>query len=179
MKPGDLSSLADLPDRLERFGDRPAAVFRGRYRSRTLTYRQLAGAALGTASRLAGLGVRPGERVLIRGADSPEWIASFLGCLRLGAVPVPLDASTGAALAERVVGWAGCAAAILPIQDPWEPGLPRLPLEARPVKGSPPPHPRPSRSAFGRSSMRILGERASFAPMMRGRRGRVSTTMRT
>ena len=48
-----------------------------------------------TARRLAreleARGVARGERVLLCGENSPEWVAAFWGCLLRGAVVVPLD----------------------------------------------------------------------------------------
>jgi long-chain acyl-CoA synthetase len=43
------------------------------------------------ASELDTRGVRPGDRVLLHGDNSPEWAAAFWGCCLLGAVVVPLD----------------------------------------------------------------------------------------
>ena len=53
------------------------------------------------SAALAALGVRPGDRVLLRAPDSPQWIATFLGAVRIGAV-VPLAGMgvTGERLAD-------------------------------------------------------------------------------
>src|SRR3712207_8340047 len=40
---------------------------------------------------LEARGVAKGDRVLVWGANSPEWVAAFFGCLARGAVAVPLD----------------------------------------------------------------------------------------
>jgi len=56
-----------------------------------LTYSQLAALTYGAARRLLDLGVRREERVLIAGFDSPGWVASFLGAIHVGAVPVPVN----------------------------------------------------------------------------------------
>ncbi|HEX2647062.1 MAG TPA: benzoate-CoA ligase family protein [Candidatus Dormibacteraeota bacterium] len=56
-----------------------------------VTYGALAGLANGAATRLLDLGVRREERVLLAGYDSPGWVAAFLGAIRIGAVPVPVN----------------------------------------------------------------------------------------
>src|ERR1700694_5420140 len=56
-----------------------------------LTYQELFQLACGAAHELRDLGVRREERVLIAGYDSPGWVAAFLGAIRLGAIPVPVN----------------------------------------------------------------------------------------
>jgi benzoate-CoA ligase family protein len=56
-----------------------------------LTYAEVAAQADQVAHALVGLGVRPEERVPIVLCDSPEWVAAFLGTLRVGAVAVPMS----------------------------------------------------------------------------------------
>ena len=56
-----------------------------------LDYRELE-RTVGAACRLlAGAGVAPGQRVVIAGHNSIEWVVAFLACLRVGAVAVPLN----------------------------------------------------------------------------------------
>ena len=56
-----------------------------------LTYLDLFGLSCGAALALHDLGVRREERILIAAYDSPGWVAAFLGAIRLGAVPVPVN----------------------------------------------------------------------------------------
>src|SRR5207253_795826 len=56
-----------------------------------LTYGDLAKLTHGAARALLDLGVRREERVLIVGFDSPGWVASFLGAIHIGAIPVPVN----------------------------------------------------------------------------------------
>jgi len=53
-------------------------------------WREQAGAA---AARLIRDGVRPGDRVLLAGANHPSWAISFFGILMTGATVVPVDAA--------------------------------------------------------------------------------------
>jgi benzoate-CoA ligase len=59
--------------------------------AKDVTYGQLFELTCGAAQQLRDLGVRREERVLIVGYDSPGWIAAFLGAVRLGAIPVPVN----------------------------------------------------------------------------------------
>ncbi len=56
-----------------------------------VTYRELFQLSCGAARTLDELRVRREERVLIIAFDSPGWVAAFLGAIRLGAVPVPVN----------------------------------------------------------------------------------------
>src|SRR5256884_9815397 len=56
-----------------------------------VTYGDLHKLVCGAAHALLDLGVRREERVLIAGYDSPGWVAAFLGAIRIGAVPVPVN----------------------------------------------------------------------------------------
>jgi benzoate-CoA ligase len=59
--------------------------------AKDVTYEELFQLACGAAEVLRDLGVRREERVLIAGYDSPGWVAAFLGAIRLGAIPVPVN----------------------------------------------------------------------------------------
>ena len=56
-----------------------------------VTYGDLCKLACGAARTLTELGVRREERVLLVAYDSPGWVASFLGAIWIGAVPVPVN----------------------------------------------------------------------------------------
>ncbi|HEY2204063.1 MAG TPA: benzoate-CoA ligase family protein [Pseudonocardia sp.] len=56
-----------------------------------LTYAQVSALVADVAAGLAGLGVRPEERVLFFAADTPELVAGILGAMHLGAVAVPVS----------------------------------------------------------------------------------------
>ncbi|HZD65996.1 MAG TPA: benzoate-CoA ligase family protein, partial [Acidimicrobiales bacterium] len=68
-------------------GDRVAL----RSEDRCLTYAELARSVATAGAGLAALGVQPEQRVLVAMVDGPEWVATFLGGLRIGAVPVPVS----------------------------------------------------------------------------------------
>src|SRR5215472_4929451 len=56
-----------------------------------VTYGRLLRAVCGLGRGLLSLGIRREERVLIALDDSPAFITSFLGAIRVGALPVPLS----------------------------------------------------------------------------------------
>ena len=105
-------NLASLLEDLANEPGRPAFVLHTSYRSFRWTAGDVRTAALDLAARLAARGVRPGDRVLLQGSNSPEWCAAFLGIVALGAVSVPLDADSSPgfslAVAEQVSSRAGC-----------------------------------------------------------------------
>ncbi|WP_017598789.1 acyl-CoA synthetase [Nocardiopsis lucentensis] len=58
---------------------------------RRLTYRTLHDRSVRLAAHLVGAGVRPGEHVAILAFNRAEWVESFIGVLRAGAVPVNVN----------------------------------------------------------------------------------------
>ena len=57
----------------------------------TFTYTDVRQRVEQAAGALRALGVRPEERVAMVVLDSPEFVAVFLGAMRIGAVPVPMN----------------------------------------------------------------------------------------
>ena len=86
-------TLVDLLDRsADRYGAREALVARHPSGQRTsVSYRELRDLARRAALMLGGRGVKPGERVLLIGENSPEWVIAFFAIVCAGAVAVPLD----------------------------------------------------------------------------------------
>ena len=58
---------------------------------REISYRDLAAQAAAYSALLGELGVGAGDRVLVQTAKSAEVVALYLGCLRTGAVYVPIN----------------------------------------------------------------------------------------
>ena len=82
--------LSYLDDYLQR-GDAIMFAQRRGLRQVRWSYQQLVLTARRIARELESLGIAKGERVLLCGENSPEWVAAFWGCLLRGAVVVPLD----------------------------------------------------------------------------------------
>ncbi len=66
------------------------------------SYARLARTACQFARELESRGVGNGDRVLLWGENSPEWVAAFFGCMLRGAVAVPLDEQSAPDFALRV-----------------------------------------------------------------------------
>jgi long-chain acyl-CoA synthetase len=96
------ANLLSLFDEFARFSGGVAIVQRRGYRRETWTYQKLAEAAILRALQLKEHGVRTGDRVLLWGTNSAEWVAAFWGCLLRGAVAVPLDDSSTLDFVSRV-----------------------------------------------------------------------------
>ena len=100
------------------------------YRRETWTYRKLADLAADCAMTLRERGVRTGDRVLLWGPNSAEWMAAFWGCLMRGAIAVPMDNGVTPESAARVVGDAGVRIIFATRDKPvLDPAIPVLILE--------------------------------------------------
>jgi len=66
-----------------------------RYEGDTITYAEIADLVARTGVGLRRLGVDVEERVALLLPDSPQFVASFLGAMRVGAVPVTLSTLLG------------------------------------------------------------------------------------
>src|SRR5260370_16233136 len=84
-------NLLSLSDEFSRYGGDVGAVQPRGYRRESWTYGKLATIAFGFAHYLKQRGIRTGDRVLLWGSNSAEWMAAFWGCLLRGAVVVPID----------------------------------------------------------------------------------------
>ncbi len=85
-----------------RFPEDPEAVFLEHERG-VLRYAEAEALSARHAAVLAGAGVEAGDRVLVQVAKSPEAVALYLACLRLGAVFVPLNPAYTAAELEYFI----------------------------------------------------------------------------
>ncbi|MCY4483419.1 MAG: AMP-binding protein [Spirochaetaceae bacterium] len=92
-----------LDDIVRRFGDRPALLFKPGFRYRVWSYRGLRDTAAQVAALLRERGVGKGDRVILWGPNAPHWAFAFFGCLRVGAILVPLDLRSTADFVRQVV----------------------------------------------------------------------------
>jgi long-chain acyl-CoA synthetase len=95
-------SLAESLDHMLRWGREIAYVQRRGYRIVRWSYGQVAETAFRFARELEARGIGKGERVLIWGPNSAEWIAAFFGCALRGVVVVPMDDVATSDFALRV-----------------------------------------------------------------------------
>ncbi len=90
-----------LDDFLAR-GDAVAFAQRRGLRTFHWSYQEIASSSFAFAERLAERDTGKNDRVLLCGANSPEWVIAFFGCLLRGAIVVPLDTQSDAKFVERI-----------------------------------------------------------------------------
>jgi long-chain acyl-CoA synthetase len=95
--------LASLVDEFRQHPAETAVVDHRGNRRYTTTYGELAALAGRTSAELERRRIAPGERVVLWGENSAEWIGAFFGCLLRGVIVVPLDAKGSTEFATRVV----------------------------------------------------------------------------
>lgn len=96
-------NLLSLFAEFDRFGGEVAVVQRRGYRREKLTYEELISKARFVNRVLAARGVVQGDRVLLWGTNSAEWVVCFWGILLRGAVVVPMDAAASPEFVQRVM----------------------------------------------------------------------------
>jgi long-chain acyl-CoA synthetase len=95
--------LATLVADFRRYGEQIAVVTHRGNRRFSSTYAQLAELSARCAHAFDQRGLQAGDRVLLWGNNSAEWVAAFFGCILRGIVAVPLDAAGSQEFARRVV----------------------------------------------------------------------------
>ncbi|MGA7796286.1 MAG: AMP-binding protein [Candidatus Acidiferrales bacterium] len=95
-------SLIDYLQEYPRHGRSTAFVQRSGYRTSRTSYSDVAGLAAQCAREFERLGIAPGDRILLWGRNSAEWVAAYFGCILRGAVAVPMDQEATAEFAGRV-----------------------------------------------------------------------------
>ena len=77
------------------------------YRMEWFTYGDVLEMAFRFSSDLEARGIGKGERVMLWGENSAEWVAAFFGCALRGVVVVPMDDGASAEFVGRVAGQVG------------------------------------------------------------------------
>lgn len=122
--PMQRANLVSLMECFSRFGGNGAVVEKRGYRREKRTYAELRANALAWSALLAQKGIGTGDRVLLWGANSAEWIACFWATQLRGAIAVPMDTGASAEFVRKTVRDAGVK---LVLRDS---GLAELGLEA-------------------------------------------------
>jgi long-chain acyl-CoA synthetase len=124
------SNLLSLFDDFRRYSRGVAVVQRRGYRRESWTYAKVASVAFAFVDELKERGVGTGDRVLLWGPNSAEWIAAFWGCLLRGAVVVPIDDSATFEFAGRVARETSAKLIFVSAGKPTlDPAIPTLNLE--------------------------------------------------
>src|SRR5436309_1911450 len=95
-RPGSLSQLLG---EARRWGPRPY-LLQG---DRRLTYADHEAAVVATAGWLLRVGVRSGNRIVLLGANRPEWVIAYWAVLQIGGVVVPGNAWWSPAEADHAL----------------------------------------------------------------------------
>jgi long-chain acyl-CoA synthetase len=95
--------LATLLDDFRRYGSDRAVVSHIGNRSLPSTYLEVAELSARFAAEYAHRGIVSGERILLWGQNSAQWIAACYGCVLRGILVVPLDAAGDPRFAQRVI----------------------------------------------------------------------------
>jgi len=95
-------AVTDYLEDFLRLGRECAYIQRRGYRSDRWSYRQVAETAFRFARALHERGIGKGDRVLLWGPNSGEWVSVFFGCALRGAVVVPMDDAASRDFAFRV-----------------------------------------------------------------------------
>ena len=94
--------VAFLEGAAQRHTSRTALLFKPGFRYHRWSYSDLWEGAGQVATLLQQWGLVKGDRVLIWGPNCPQWVLAFFGCMRAGAVAVPLDLRSPTEFAETV-----------------------------------------------------------------------------
>ena len=89
--PEPYNACVDLLDRHVQEGRGGRVAVRTPLDGRSLTYAEMLAEVEGVAAGLRVLGVQPEQRVGLVLLDSVAYVAAFLGAMRIGAVPVPVN----------------------------------------------------------------------------------------
>jgi long-chain acyl-CoA synthetase len=118
-------NLLSLFAEFARFGGDVAVVQTRGYRREKMTFSELHARIRMWSYALAGRGIVSGDRVLLWGPNSAEWVACYWGILLRGGVVVPMDASAASEFVQRVIKDAGVKLILRDCQQLELPGVPQ------------------------------------------------------
>jgi len=95
-------SLIDYLFEYAKHGRDTAIVQRSGYRTVRASYQDVAVLSAQCAREFERQGIAPGDRIMLWGRNSAEWVSAFFGCILRGAVAVPMDRSATPDFAHRV-----------------------------------------------------------------------------
>lgn len=124
-------SLVEYLDEFLKRDRECAYVQRRGYRTVRWSYSQVAGTAFQFASELAKRDINKGDRILIWGPNSAEWVAAFFGSALRGVIVVPIDDASDPGFVLRVYEQVS-AKLLLCSHEHVQPSIPTLLLENLP-----------------------------------------------
>jgi long-chain acyl-CoA synthetase len=153
-------NLLSLFAEFVRFGGDVAVVQKRGYRREKLTYGKLYARVLSWSYALAERGIIPGDRVLLWGPNSAEWVAAYWGILLRGAVVVPMDVANAPDFVQRAIQDAGVKLILRDHQQMELPGAPPSMIidDVKDVAASPTPAPDAGVDAGNESTRSTIAE---------------------
>ena len=104
-----INSIGEIPfEAAKRYGDKTALILP----ERELTFNELEALTNRCANALVGLGVKPGDRVTLYSGNCWEWVVSYYGALKAGAVINPINVMLTPGEVEFVANDCGTTVAI-------------------------------------------------------------------
>lgn len=102
--PASFNFGADVVDRLAREADGPALIWANAAgEEKRFSFSEISRLTARFAEVLHSRGIRKGDRVIVMTPRIPEWQIAVVGCLKLGAVPIPcIEMLTAKDIAYRV-----------------------------------------------------------------------------
>ena len=97
------ANLQTLLEKFPELGSDVAVVERQGYRRKSLTYAAMVAAAREWDLLLAERGIRAGDRVVLWGVNSADWVMAYWGVMLRGAVAVPMDAGATGEFVEKTI----------------------------------------------------------------------------
>jgi long-chain acyl-CoA synthetase len=122
-------SVVEYLDSFLRRGRECAYMQRRGYRAERWSYPQVAETAFQFARELEQRGIGKGERVLLWGPNSAQWVAVFFGCALRGVIVVPIDKAGAPDFTHRVYQQVDAKLLVCSREHAQEDSLPTLILE--------------------------------------------------
>jgi long-subunit acyl-CoA synthetase (AMP-forming) len=98
-----METLVDLlREKAATYADRRCLTYRHGTLRDEYTYAEVLDRSLRAAALLRARGVEAGDRVVIWGANRPEWVFGYFGALLLGGIVVPFDVRAQESFLQRV-----------------------------------------------------------------------------
>src|SRR5271165_4460358 len=122
------TTILEYLDNFRRHAREVAYVQHRGYRTQRWTYGDVLASVYRFARELEARNIAKGDKVLIWGENSAEWVVAFFGCLLRGAIVVPIDKIAAADFAQRVAQQVGVRLSVCSSTNQ-VPGLPIFHLE--------------------------------------------------
>ncbi|MEI7497663.1 MAG: long-chain fatty acid--CoA ligase [Candidatus Falkowbacteria bacterium] len=85
------------------YASRPAIMWHGRFRWKTMSYQKLRSQIEAVASVMSNNNLAVGDRVVILSENRPEWLVADLACNKLGLVSVPIHFTSNIKTIEYIL----------------------------------------------------------------------------